>query len=134
MFCILTDEMNIPGGELIRHLEGRKNVLDSFPWRQKYPLVIYIHVKTLVFINDVSLISSVQSLSRVPVSATPWTSVHQASLSITDSQSLLTLMSIKLVISHPTISSSVIPFSSCLLSFPASGSFPMSPMTVVVVV
>ena len=27
---------------------------------------------------------------------------------------------------HPTISSSVIPFSSCLLSFPASGSFPMS--------
>ena len=28
--------------------------------------------------------------------------------------------------SHPTISSSVIPFSSCLQSFPASGSFPMS--------
>ena len=28
--------------------------------------------------------------------------------------------------SHPIISSSVIPFSSCLQSFPASGSFPMS--------
>ena len=28
--------------------------------------------------------------------------------------------------SHPTISSSVIPFSSCLQFFPASGSFPMS--------
>ena len=27
---------------------------------------------------------------------------------------------------HPTIASSVIPFSSCLQSFPASGSFPMS--------
>ena len=27
---------------------------------------------------------------------------------------------------HPTISSSVVPFSSCLRSFPASGSFPMS--------
>ena len=27
---------------------------------------------------------------------------------------------------HPTISSSVVPFSSCLLSFPASGSFPRS--------
>ena len=27
---------------------------------------------------------------------------------------------------HPTISSSVIPFYSCLLSFPASGSFPLS--------
>ena len=29
---------------------------------------------------------------------------------------------------HPTISSSVIPFSSCPQSFPASGSFPMSPL------
>ena len=29
---------------------------------------------------------------------------------------------------HPTISSSVIPFSSCLQSFPASGSFLMSPL------
>ena len=27
---------------------------------------------------------------------------------------------------HPTISSSVVPFSSCLQSFPASGSFPIS--------
>ena len=31
---------------------------------------------------------------------------------------------------HPTISSSVFPFSSCLLSFPASGSFPMSQLFV----
>ena len=30
---------------------------------------------------------------------------------------------------HPTSSSSVIPFSSCLQSFPASGSFPMSPLS-----
>ena len=29
-------------------------------------------------------------------------------------------------VGHPTISSSVIPFSSCLQSFPASGSFPVS--------
>ena len=28
---------------------------------------------------------------------------------------------------HPTVSFSVVPFSSCLQSFPASGSFPMSP-------
>ena len=27
---------------------------------------------------------------------------------------------------HPTVSSSIVPFSSCLQSFPASGSFPMS--------
>ena len=43
------------------------------------------------------IISSVQSLSRVRLSATPWTTTHQASLSITNSWSLLKLMSIKLV-------------------------------------
>ena len=41
--------------------------------------------------------SSVQSLSRVRLSATPWTSARQASLSITHSRSLLKLMSIELV-------------------------------------
>ena len=60
---------------------------------------------------------SVQSLSHVRLSATPRTVAHQASLSITNSQSWLKLMS---------ISSSVVPFSSCLQSFPASESFPMS--------
>ena len=44
---------------------------------------------------------------------------------ITNSQSLLKLMSIELGC-HPTISFCVVPFSSCLQSFPASGSFPMS--------
>ena len=58
-------------------------------------------------------------------SATPWTAAHQASLFITSSQSLLKFMSIKLVI-HPTISSSVIPFSSCLQLFTESRSFPMN--------
>ena len=41
--------------------------------------------------------SSVQSLSRVQLFATPWTAAHQASLSITNSRSLLKLMSIELV-------------------------------------
>ena len=41
--------------------------------------------------------SSVQSLSRVQVFATPWTAALQASLSITNSRSLLKLMSIELV-------------------------------------
>ena len=41
--------------------------------------------------------SSVQSLSRVRLFATPWTAAHQASLSITNSQSLLKLMSIESV-------------------------------------
>jgi len=41
--------------------------------------------------------SSVQSLSRVQLFVTPWTAAHQASLSITNSQSLLKLMSIESV-------------------------------------
>ena len=53
---------------------------------------------------------------------TSWTAAHQASLSITNSQSLLRLS----WLCNPTISSSDVPFSSCPQSFPASGSFPMS--------
>ena len=41
--------------------------------------------------------SSVQSLSRVQLFVSPWTAAHQASLSITNSQSLLKLMSIEWV-------------------------------------
>ena len=41
--------------------------------------------------------SSVQSLSHVWFLGTPWTAVRQASLSITNSRSLLKLMSIELV-------------------------------------
>ena len=40
-------------------------------------------------------ISSVQSLGHVWLFATPWTAAHQASLSITNSRSLLRLMSIE---------------------------------------
>ena len=40
---------------------------------------------------------SVQSLSHVQLFVTPWTAACQASLSITNSQSLLKLMSIELV-------------------------------------
>ena len=42
-------------------------------------------------------ISSVQLLSPVLLFATPWTAAHQASLSITNSWSLIKLMSIELV-------------------------------------
>ena len=69
--------------------------------------------------------SSVQSLSRVRLFATPWIAARQASVSITSSQSSLKLMSIE----------SVIPSSHFILccpllflpqSLPASRSFPMS--------
>ena len=54
--------------------------------------------------------SSVQSLSHVQLSATPWTAAHEASLSITNSQSLFKLMSIEsvmpsnhLILCHPPL-------------------------------
>ena len=52
--------------------------------------------------------SSVQLLSRVRLFVTPWTAAHQASLSITNCQSLLKLMSIE----------SVMPFNHLILGCP----------------
>ena len=51
-------------------------------------------VAKLTFIGSMS---SVQSLSQVRLFATPWTAAHQVSLSITNSQRLLKLMSVELV-------------------------------------
>ena len=65
--------------------------------------------------------SSVKSHSLVQLFETPWTAARQASLSITNSQSLLKLMSIELVMTS-AISFSVVPFSFCLQCFPASQS------------
>ena len=70
-------------------------------------------------------VSSVQSLSRVLLFVTPWATAHQASLSFTNSQSLLNLMFIESVIPSKHLIF-VVPFSFCLQSFPASGSFQMS--------
>ena len=55
--------------------------------------------ETKIFYRDIVLHTwcSVQSLSRVPLFAPPWIAAHQASLSITNSLSLLKLMSIKSV-------------------------------------
>ena len=60
--------------------------------------------------------SSVQSLSRVRLFVTPWTAAHQASLSITNSWSLLKLMSIALempsnhfVLCRPLLPPSIFP-------------------------
>ena len=60
--------------------------------------------------------------------ATPWTTICQGSLPFTISRSLLKLMFIESVMlsDYLIISSSAIPFSFCLQSFPASGYFSMS--------
>ena len=73
-------------------------------------------------------VSSVTQFSRVQLFATPWTVAHQASLSLSSSCSLLRLMSIEAVIpsNHLILFQSPPAPSSCLQSFPASGSFLMS--------
>ena len=68
---------------------------------------------------------SVQLLSCVQLFETPWTSACQVSRSITNSRSSLRLTSIESVMPS-SLSSSVVPFSSCPQSLPASEYFPMS--------
>ena len=69
--------------------------------------------------------SSVQSLICVRLFATPWIAARQASPSITNSRVYSNSHPLSWWCS-PAISSSVIPFSSCPQSLPASESFPMS--------
>ena len=68
--------------------------------------------------------SSVKSVSRVRLFATPWTATHQASLSITTGACSNSCPFSRSC--HPAISSSVVPFSFCLQSFSASESFPVN--------
>ena len=69
--------------------------------------------------------SSVQSLSRVPLFATPWTVARQASCPSPTPGAYSNSCPLSQWC-HPNISSSAVPFSSCLQSFPVSGSFPVS--------
>ena len=66
--------------------------------------------RQVALISHYPIPSSLQSLSRVRLFVTPWTSALQASLSITSSQSLLKLMSIEsvmpsnhLILCHPLL-------------------------------
>ena len=69
---------------------------------------------------------SVQSLSHVWLFVPAWTAAHQASLSITNSRSLLKLMFFESVMPSNHLILCRPSFSSCLPSFPASGSFLVS--------
>ena len=75
----------------------------SVKWRSRSP-TIALHLRGKKEVNTGKLFSSVktkfssvQSLSCVQLFATPWTAACQASLSITNTQSLLKLMYIELV-------------------------------------
>ena len=82
-----------------------------------FMLLVLLELYWIFFFNWISIIdfpsssltvqfSSFQSLSHVRLFVIPWTAACQASLSITNSRSLLKLMSIELVIhppSHPLL-------------------------------
>ena len=85
-----------------------------FPSFQKFKMKCFFSFLDIQF-------SSVQfSCSVMSDPATPWIAARQTSLSIINSRSSLKWDS------HPAISSSVVPFSSCPQCLPASESFPMS--------
>ena len=69
--------------------------------------------------------SSVQLLSRLQLFATPWLQ-HTSPPCPSPTPGVYWNSYLSSRRCHPTISSSVIPFSSRLQSFPASGSFPLS--------
>ena len=77
------------------------------------------------FYNFYIALSSVHSLNHRLTFCDPMEGARQDSLSITNSQSLLKLMSFESMMpsNHFILCD---PFSSCLQSFPAYGSFPMS--------
>ena len=94
-----------------------------------------------IYSLTIRVFSSVQLLSRVRLFATPWTVAHQASLSITNSRSLLKLMSIEsvmpsnhLILRHPLLllslvfpSIRVFSSESVLIRWPKYWSFRISP-------
>ena len=83
-------------GDSIKRGLIRTDILVSFCFGQNF------------CIPSINIISSVQSLSRIRLFATPWIPVPQASLSITNYRSSLKLMSIE----------SVMPSSHCILCRP----------------
>ena len=94
--------------------------------RSSFPSQNRIQIVTINFtFNEMENLLSVQLLSHVQFFAIPWTAARQASLSITNSQSLLQLMSIEsvmpsnlLILCHPLL----VPHS----IFPSIGVFQMS--------
>ena len=87
------------------------------PFNIKFSQFIYFSISQ-TFLSPVQF-SSVQSLSHVWLFATPWTAAHQASLSITNSQSLLKLVSTEsvmpsnhLLLCHPLLLPSILPSNS----------------------
>ena len=90
---------------------------------------IYGHEIFILVIKGIFILfydkNFIKNNSSVKFSHSVVSAARQVSLSITNSQSLLNSCPSSQWC-HPAISSSVIPFSSCPQSLPASGCFPMS--------
>ena len=84
---------------------------------------VYSHQVHWCVLSVFKWFSSIQLLSCVRLFATPWTAAHQASLSITNSQSLPKSIESVMPSNHLIL---CCPLLLHLQSFPASGSFPLS--------
>ena len=62
---------------------------------KEYVKAVYYHPACLTYMKSLLQLSSVQLFSHVRLFVTPWTGEYHASLSITNSWSLLKLMSIE---------------------------------------
>ena len=96
-----------------------------FLWRNAIKMFVEINLNLQAGLSNMDMyqcfVVALQSLRRVQPLVTPWlehTRIPCPSPSGLKSSPLRQW-------NHPTVSSSVIPFSSCLLSFPVSESFPM---------
>ena len=105
-------------------LSTKRQLFFDQDWPAYVPLIVLTTKRTRSSLLMTGF-RSVQSLSHVQLFATPSIPACQASLSITNSQSFLKLMSIKLVLpsNHRILSR---PLLFLTQSFPASGSFRMS--------
>ena len=102
-----------PHSWFISHLDYWKSVSHCSPWLQDLPVLLCL----LLFLFS----HSVMCNSLWP----PWTKTHQVPCPSPSTRAWSNSCPLTRWC-HPTISSSVVPFFSCLQSFPASGSFPMS--------
>ena len=101
-------------------------------WASRLGLTFYSagsqfpHQYSEQLVEDLATILSVQfSHSVMSDSAVPWTAAHSLPCLPPTLRSCSNSCSLSWWC-HPTILSSVVPFSSCLQSFPASGYFPMN--------
>ena len=102
---------------------GRQTNLLTISSQSIKCIIIIVHLQCYISFKCTYCYCSVAQ--ACPNLVTPWTEAHQAFLP-SQSPRVCSNSSPLSQWSHPTILSSVIPFSSCLQSFPASGSFPMS--------